>query len=112
MAETGDAQHDEAGDDSEVAIAALGRALAHPARVRIVRLLLERGPLIGADLVAALGLAQSTVSEHLRILREGGLVGGRSMRPRVAYSLNPEALGPLADLLLEILEEAPADAVD
>lgn len=88
----------------EEGIAALAKALAHPARVHIVRLLLERQSCIGCDIVDEVGLAQSTVSEHLRILKAAGVITGEIERPRVCYSLNPEALAPLAGLLNAILD--------
>lgn len=80
-------------------MAAIARALAHPARVRIVRLLLERQSCIGCDIVDEIGLAQSTVAQHLHVLKEAGIVTGRIERPRVCYSLNPDQLAPLAMLL-------------
>ncbi len=58
--------------DDELAL--LAKALAHPARVHVLRLLRSVGPMTCAQLVASLRLAQSTVSEHLRILRDAGLV--------------------------------------
>jgi ArsR family transcriptional regulator len=88
----------------EHSLAGLAKALAHPARVHIVRLLLEKQSCIGCDIVDEVGLAQSTVSEHLRILKAAGVVTGDIERPRVCYSLNPEALAPLAGLLNTILE--------
>jgi ArsR family transcriptional regulator len=53
--------------------------------------------------VEEVGLAQSTVSEHLRILRAAGIIGGEIEHPRVCYSLNPENLRPLATLLDAVL---------
>ncbi|MFN3613540.1 MAG: ArsR/SmtB family transcription factor [Rubrimonas sp.] len=82
--------------DEDVAIAELARALGHPARLRIVRLLLATPGCIGGDIVNAVGLAQSTVSEHLRILRAAGVITGEIAGPRVCYALNPAALEPLA----------------
>ncbi len=87
---------------TEETIAALAKGLAHPARVRIVRLLLERENCIGGDIVSEIGLAQSTVSEHLRILKQAGIVSGEIERPRICYSLDPQSLAPLARLLERI----------
>ena len=80
-------------------IAQLAKALAHPARVQIVQTLLRRTTCIGCDIVEEIGLAASTTSEHLRILKEAGLIVGEIERPRVCYSLNPAALKPLAAFL-------------
>jgi ArsR family transcriptional regulator len=86
-------------DKQDEAIAETARALGHPARVRIVRLLLEKRRCIGGDIVEEVGLAQSTVSEHLRILKEAGIVIGEIERPRVCYSLSSKRLAALAELL-------------
>ncbi|MFN3281071.1 MAG: ArsR/SmtB family transcription factor [Tabrizicola sp.] len=84
----------------ETRTAALAKALAHPARIRILRLLQATPGCIGGDIVGALGLAQSTVSEHLRILKSAGVITGDIDGPRVCYALNPAALAPLADLIM------------
>jgi ArsR family transcriptional regulator, arsenate/arsenite/antimonite-responsive transcriptional repressor len=80
-------------------IAQLAKALAHPARVMIIRALLRRTTCIGCDIVEEIGLAASTTSEHLRILKEAGVIIGEIERPRVCYSLNPDALKPLTQFL-------------
>ena len=60
-------------ESEERELAAYAKAIGHPARVRLLRIL-AGNMCLGSDLVGQLGLAQSTVSEHLRILREAGLV--------------------------------------
>lgn len=80
-------------------IAAIARGLAHPARIRIIAFLLSRPGCIGSDIVDQVGLAQSTVSEHLRILKQAGLVTGTIDYPRICYALDPSALGPLRQLI-------------
>ncbi|MCX7646822.1 MAG: metalloregulator ArsR/SmtB family transcription factor [Rhodobacteraceae bacterium] len=89
------------------AVAALAKALAHPARLRILRLLQATPGCIGGDIVGAVGLAQSTVSEHLRILKSAGIIAGEIDGPRVCYALNPAALAPLAGFVAGLT--APAD---
>jgi ArsR family transcriptional regulator len=54
---------------------------------------------IGCDLVEQVGLAPSTVSEHLRILKAAGIITGEIERPRVCYSLDPAALAPLLEFV-------------
>jgi ArsR family transcriptional regulator len=83
-------------------LAGLARALGHPARIRIVRMLIEKQACIGCDVVDEIGLAQSTVSEHLRILKAAGIITGEIERPRVCYSLNPAALEPLRAFLATV----------
>jgi len=86
----------------EAALADLARALAHPARLRILRLLARTPGCIGGEIVQAVGLAQSTVSEHLRILRAAGVIEGQIDPPRICYALAPGALAPLAALIAEL----------
>lgn len=80
-------------------IAVIAKALGHPARIGIVRILHEKQACIGCDIVQEIGLAQSTISEHLRILKAAGIITGEIERPRVCYSLNPAALAPLRQFL-------------
>jgi len=77
-------------------LATLAKAAAHPARIRILRFLAEQQACITGDIVTELDLAQSTVSEHLRILREAGLVQGEIEGPRTRYCLNPNRLAELS----------------
>lgn len=86
-------------DEADARMAAMAKALGHPARLRILRLLARTPGCIGGDIVDAVGLAQSTVSEHLRILKAAGMIEGQIDPPRVCYSLAPTALAPLAALI-------------
>ena len=93
---------------TEEGIAAVAKALGHPARIHIVRLLIAKQSCIGCDIVDEVGLAQSTVSEHLRILKVAGIITGEIERPRVCYSLNAESLLPLAGLLNAVFDREAA----
>jgi DNA-binding transcriptional ArsR family regulator len=88
-------------------VALLAKALGHPARVGIVQMLHEKQSCIGCDIVDGIGLAQSTISEHLRILKAAGIITGSIERPRVCYSLNPAALEPLRRFLDDAAMRAP-----
>jgi ArsR family transcriptional regulator len=86
------------GEDGPVpdeTLAAMAKALGHPTRLRIMRLLAERQACVTGDLVAELPLAQSTVSEHLRILRQANLIQGEIEGPRTSYCVNWAGLGAL-----------------
>lgn len=85
------------GADEELAV--LAKAIGHPARVRILRLLSQREAKVCSQIVGELPLAQSTVSEHLRILREAGLIRSREDGPRVGYCINYETLRRLKALV-------------
>jgi ArsR family transcriptional regulator len=76
-------------------LAAMAKAVAHPARLAILRLLTHRETCITGDVVAELPLAQSTVSEHLRILREAGLIQGEIEGPRTRYCIDAIGLATL-----------------
>ena len=94
--------------EPEAGLAQLAKALAHPARIRIVATLLQRNSCIGCDLAEETGLAASTTSEHLRILKAAGIITGEIERPRVCYSLNPSAFLPLQAFLNSITSPAKA----
>ncbi len=79
--------------------ALLAKALAHPARVAILRHLLERGDCICGGIVEAVGLAQSTVSQHLKVLKQAGLISGEIDGPRVCYCADRGAVKRLTALL-------------
>jgi ArsR family transcriptional regulator len=71
------------------------KALAHPARLRILRVLAARETCICGEIVEVLPLAQSTVSRHLKVLKEAGLVQGAVDGPRSCYCLDRAALARL-----------------
>jgi len=77
---------------ADVELARLAKGLAHPARAAIVRLLIDRGTCICGDLVDRLPLAQATVSQHLKVLKETGWISGEVDGPRVCYCVNPKAV--------------------
>ncbi|HET7225973.1 MAG TPA: metalloregulator ArsR/SmtB family transcription factor [Candidatus Eisenbacteria bacterium] len=81
------------------ALAKLARALGHPARVAILRRLLVHGACVCGAIVEELPLAQATVSQHLKVLRQAGFIRGEIDGPRVCYCVAPEALARLHHLL-------------
>lgn len=82
------------------------RALANPARFRIVRILAARSACVCGELVDGLPLAQSTVSEHLKVLKDAGIVQGTLEGPNTCYCLDPQAIRFLGSLLGS-LEQRP-----
>ncbi len=73
-------------------LAELAKALGHPARVAILRQLGERGECMCGEIVSELPLAQATVSQHLKVLKDAGLVQGEIDGPRVCYCIHPETI--------------------
>jgi ArsR family transcriptional regulator len=96
----------------EQEIAVLAKALGHPARVRIVRLLLAHDACYCGQLVDELSLAQATVSQHLKVLKEAGLIVGEIEGLRTCYCASRERLAELHELVGCILDEAVELAED
>ncbi|MGP8308528.1 ArsR/SmtB family transcription factor [Vibrio sp. YIC-376] len=81
--------------NNEKTLAAQAKALSHPARLRILHILHTldtMGGCLNSDLVSELGLAQSTVSEHLRILKQAGFITAEPNPPKVCYRIQSETL--------------------
>ena len=87
------------GPGADAELAAFAKAIAHPVRVRILRMLAKKEARMCSHIVDELPLAQSTVSEHLRILRTAGLVQANENGPRVSYCIVPSELKRLKALL-------------
>lgn len=87
------------GAEADEELALLAKAVGHPARVQILRLLVRREACICGDIVDELPLAQSTVSQHLKVLKDAGLVRGEIDGPRVCYCVEPRALRRLKSLV-------------
>jgi len=87
------------GPEADEELALLAKALGHPARVQIVRLLVRREACICGDIVDELPLAQSTVSQHLKVLKEAGLIRGEIDGPRVGYCVEPRTMRRLKALV-------------
>ncbi|MCB9728718.1 MAG: winged helix-turn-helix transcriptional regulator [Deltaproteobacteria bacterium] len=80
------------GAEAEAELAMFAKAIGHPLRVRILRLLVEKNRCVCGELVDELPVAQSTVSQHLKVLKDAGLVQGEIDGPRVCYCIEPRAL--------------------
>jgi DNA-binding transcriptional ArsR family regulator len=85
--------------EANAALARLAKALAHPVRVAIVRMLVRQEGCIVGDIVDELPLAQSTVSQHLKQLKDAGLIRGEVDGPRVCYCVEPGAVALLKALV-------------
>ena len=80
------------GAEADDELALLAKAIGHPARVQILRLLVRREACICGDIVDELPLAQSTVSQHLKVLKEAGLIRGEIDGPRICYCVEPRTI--------------------
>lgn len=84
-------------------LATLAKALAHPARIAILQHLLATRACVCGDLVEELGLAQATVSQHLKELKQLGLIKGEISGKRVCYCIDAEAWQRQMGVLLQFL---------
>ena len=87
------------GVEADEELASLSKALGHPARVKILRILVRRSTCICGDIVDELSLAQSTVSQHLKVLKDVGLIRGDVDGPRSCYCIEPRTLRRLKALI-------------
>jgi ArsR family transcriptional regulator len=87
------------GPDADDELAKLAKAIGHPARVRILRMLSRKEARVCSQIVDELPLAQSTVSEHLRILKDAGLIRSSQNGPRIGYCINYDTLRKLKALV-------------
>ncbi len=87
------------GDEADQELALLAKAVGHPVRVQILRLLARRESCVCGEIVEELPLAQSTVSQHLKVLNEAGLIRGTIEGPRICYCIEPNRLRRLRVLV-------------
>jgi DNA-binding transcriptional ArsR family regulator len=87
------------GKEADEELAALAKAIGHPARVQIIRILVRKTTCVCGDIVDEVPLAQSTVSQHLKVLKEAGLIRGEVDGLRVCYCIEPRALRRLRALV-------------
>ena len=99
---------EKSGEQRDDDLALLAKALGHPARVRILRLLLSRDACYCGQIVDEIPLAQATVSQHLKVLKDAGLVSGEVEGLRTCYCASRERLAGAVELLDSLL----AGAVD
>ncbi len=90
----------------QIELAQLAKALGHPARVCILQLLLSRDACYCGQIVGELPLAQATVSQHLKVLKEAGLIVGEIEGLRTCYCVSRSRLAELHELVGDLLAEA------
>lgn len=98
--------------DQDNRLADLAKALAHPARVAIVNYLALQKSCICKDIVEEIPLAQPTISQHLRVLKNAGLIQGSIEGTAICYCLNPEGLSELLGFGQRLLAAIACDSED
>jgi len=86
------------------------RALAHPARLEILRVLAARGTCVCGEVVKVMPLSQATVSQHLKVLKDAGLICGRIDGKNSCYGLDPDGIAELRAALDALLDGLAAPA--
>ncbi len=86
-------------DEHTAKLAMLLKALAHPARIQLLRHLSSYGRCYFGSLADVVGLAPSTTSQHVKVLKEAGLILGSAEEQRTCYCINPARLAELKQLV-------------
>jgi len=89
---------------SDIKLAELAKALAHPARIAILRQLAKQNECICGEIVEVIPLAQATVSQHLKALKEVGLIDGTIDGPRSCYCINHKMLQKAEEMLGDFMD--------
>jgi DNA-binding transcriptional ArsR family regulator len=85
------------------------KALGHPARLAIVQFLINQKECICNDIVNELSLAQPTISQHLKELKNAGIIKGTIEGKSICYCINPKVIENLATFFTSILTNLPSD---
>jgi len=88
----------------EMLLADVAKALSHPARIKILKMLAEKNTCICGEIVDGLPLAQATVSQHLKELKRVGLIQGEIEGPKMCYCLNPDFISKSYESLKRLFQ--------
>lgn len=93
--------------DRQNMLAKVAKTLGHPARIAILEYLIQSNTCINGDLVQELGLAQATISQHLRELKDIGLIQGNIEGASVCYCINPQRWQEIQQLFTQLFTQFP-----
>lgn len=91
-------------EESFKSLAVMSKALAHPARIAILRWLMENNHQTCKSIVAQLPFSQSTVSQHLAELKTAGFIDGTSYKTSMIYSINMDVLKQFIQIYQEVFK--------
>jgi predicted transcriptional regulator len=91
-------------------IANMAKAIAHPARIAILQYLVKKNACVCGDLVDVLGLAQPTTSQHLKELKNAGIIQGTVEGASVCYCINPKVWKQYKELFNSFFKEVTLEA--
>jgi len=92
-------------ESKDIKLAKLAKALSHPARITILRMLATKNKCICGEIVETLPLAQSTVSQHLRELKNAQLIVGEIEGPKSCYCINWKTLKEFSEWIHDLFSE-------
>lgn len=99
--------------DEQNQIATLAKAFSHPARVAIIQYLIKANACINGDLVQELGLAQATISQHLRELKDAGIIQGSIDGSKINYCLNTQRWNEIYQqfnsIITQVINQGPKE---
>ena len=90
-------------DQNEIAL--IAKAIGHPARIAILQYLLKKNACVCGDIVDEIGLAQATVSQHLKELKQAGLIKGDIDGRKVCYCIDNSKWDIVKDLLFQFFDQ-------
>lgn len=90
-------------DQNEIAL--IAKAIGHPARIAILQYLIEKNACVCGDIVDEIGLAQATVSQHLKELKQAGLIKGDIDGRSVCYCIDSAKWEIVKDLLFQFFDQ-------
>jgi predicted transcriptional regulator len=90
-------------------MAEMAKALSHPARIEILKFLLTAESCVCGDIVSNLPLSQSTVSQHLKALKDAGIVKGTISGPNVCYCIDLDSWSKFSDFFTAFFNQKPLD---
>ena len=93
-------------------LASLAKALGHPARIAIIQHLIQSKECINGDLVSELGLAQATISQHLKELKSIGIVQGTIEGASVNYCMNQEKWDEIKVLMNSLFDQRTSNKTE
>lgn len=86
-------------------LANVAKVFAHPARIAIIQYLLKANTCVNSTLVQELGLAQATISQHLKELKNVGIIQGTIEGVSMSYCINPEKWKEIQELFANLFKE-------
>jgi DNA-binding transcriptional ArsR family regulator len=91
--------------EDQIELARFAKALSHPVRIYILKLLSRQSCCYSGDLAEILPIARSTLSQHLKELKRAGLIHGTTRPPKIMYCLNPETWEKVKNSFADFLEK-------